>query len=247
MSDAYWRCSPPHTPIMKYIGSSTTSKNTKNKHQVLGDERARHADLQHERQHQERLGVAGVRHVVPRVDDDEERDEHRQDVERQADAVEADRVVRLDDVDPLLVDRELERAGPVVVEHRQRPDADRERGAGRQDRDLLVELLLRAGDEQHHEHADHRQERAEGEQVVVAEIHGVPLDVQEDEHDAADHGAAEQQRAVLVDLAGLDGLQGVAAFRRHVPRCVDRAVDDAAGRRCGRAMCRSWRRRARRR
>ena len=31
MSDAYWRCSPPHTPIMKYIGSSTTSKNTKNK------------------------------------------------------------------------------------------------------------------------------------------------------------------------------------------------------------------------
>ncbi len=29
-SDAYWRCSPPHTPIMKYIGSSTTSKNTKN-------------------------------------------------------------------------------------------------------------------------------------------------------------------------------------------------------------------------
>ena len=26
---AYWRCSPPHTPIMKYIGSSTTSKNTK--------------------------------------------------------------------------------------------------------------------------------------------------------------------------------------------------------------------------
>ena len=53
-----------------------------------------------------------------------------------------------------------------------------------------------------------------------------PLDVQEDEHDGADHGAAEQQRAVLVDLAGLDGLQGVAAFRRDVARCVDRAVDD---------------------
>ena len=30
-SDAYCRCSPPHTPIMKYIGSSTTSKNTKNR------------------------------------------------------------------------------------------------------------------------------------------------------------------------------------------------------------------------
>ena len=34
------------------------------------------------------------------------------------------------------------------------------------------------------------------------------------------------ERAVLVDLAGLDGLQGVAAFRRHVTRRVDRAVDD---------------------
>ncbi len=29
--DAYWRCSPPHTPMRKYIGSSTTSKNTKNR------------------------------------------------------------------------------------------------------------------------------------------------------------------------------------------------------------------------
>ena len=28
---AYRLFSPPHTPIMKYIGSSTTSKNTKNK------------------------------------------------------------------------------------------------------------------------------------------------------------------------------------------------------------------------
>ena len=31
LSDAYAGCSPPHTPIMKYIGSSTTSKNTKNR------------------------------------------------------------------------------------------------------------------------------------------------------------------------------------------------------------------------
>ena len=30
-NDAYWRFSPPHTPIMKYIGSSTTSKKTKNR------------------------------------------------------------------------------------------------------------------------------------------------------------------------------------------------------------------------
>ena len=42
---------------------------------------------------------------------------------------------------------------------------------------------------------------------------------------AADRGGAEQERAVLVDLAGLDGLQGVTAFGRHHTRAVDRAVD----------------------
>ena len=31
MSEAYCRFSPPQTPIMKYIGSSTTSKKTKNR------------------------------------------------------------------------------------------------------------------------------------------------------------------------------------------------------------------------
>ncbi len=30
-SDAYCRFGPPHTPIMRYIGRSTTSKNTKNR------------------------------------------------------------------------------------------------------------------------------------------------------------------------------------------------------------------------
>ena len=42
--------------------------------QVLGDERARHAGLQHQHQHEERLGVAGVGHVVPAVDHHQERD-----------------------------------------------------------------------------------------------------------------------------------------------------------------------------
>jgi len=31
LSDAYWRFSPPQTPIMKYIGNRTSSKKTKNK------------------------------------------------------------------------------------------------------------------------------------------------------------------------------------------------------------------------
>ena len=68
--------------------------------EVLGDERARHADLEDEHQHQERLRVPGVGHVVPGVDSDQERDHHRQEVQRQADAVETDRVVGLDHADP---------------------------------------------------------------------------------------------------------------------------------------------------
>ena len=76
--------------------------------QVLGDERAGHARLQHEHQDEERLRVAGVGHVVPRVDHHEERDGHRQEVERQADAVETDRVVGVDHRDPLRVDEELQ-------------------------------------------------------------------------------------------------------------------------------------------
>ena len=49
-SDAYCRCSPPHTPIMKYIGSSTSFEEHEEQDQVLGDERAGHAGLQHEHQ-----------------------------------------------------------------------------------------------------------------------------------------------------------------------------------------------------
>ena len=31
LMDAYWRLGPPHTPMRKYIGSSVSSKNTKNR------------------------------------------------------------------------------------------------------------------------------------------------------------------------------------------------------------------------
>ncbi len=108
LSEAYLRCSPPHTPIMKNIGSSTSFEEHEEQDQVLRHERAGHADLQDQHQDEERLGVARVGHVVPAVDHHEERDRHRQDVERQADAVDADRVVGVDHRDPLGVDEELQ-------------------------------------------------------------------------------------------------------------------------------------------
>jgi hypothetical protein len=152
---------------MKYIGSSTTSKNTKNSIEVLGDERAGHAGLQNEHQHEERLGVAGVGHVLPAVDHHQEGDRHRQEVQRQADAVEADRVVRVDHRDPLGVDEELQLLGLAVVEGEERDDADRERGAGGRDADELHGRLVAARDEHHHEHADERQEGADGQQPIL--------------------------------------------------------------------------------
>ena len=77
--------------------------------EVLRDERAGHAGLQHQHQDEERLRVARVRHVVPRVDHHQQGDDHRQDVQRQADAVEADGVGGLDRLDPVVRGEELER------------------------------------------------------------------------------------------------------------------------------------------
>ena len=82
---------------------------------------------------------------------------------------------------------------------------------------MLVELLVRRGDEHHHQHADQRQEGADAEEPVVVVISmkcpsAFSLRVDEDEHDRTDRGCAEQQRAVLVDLAGLDWLQRVAGL-----------------------------------
>ena len=53
---------------------------------------------------------------------------------------------------------------------------------------------------------------------VGENFHGclrLPSDVEDDQDDGTDRGGAEEQRAVLVDLAGLDGLEGVATFARR--------------------------------
>ena len=142
--------------------------------QVLGDERAGHTGLQHEHQDVERLGIARVGHVVPRVDHDEERDAHRQEVQRQADAVETDGVARLDDRNPLSVDSELQRAPTIwmaVVEQHQGDDADNQRCASGDDADALDTGLVVLGPEHHDEHADERQEGAQREDEVVVKIH----------------------------------------------------------------------------
>jgi hypothetical protein len=90
--------------------------------------------------------------VVPAVDHHEHRDHHRQEVQRQADAVDADVISALDHRDPVRLGDELHLAGLVVVELRQRVHADRQRRECRQQRDRFVQLFLCLGDEQHHQH-----------------------------------------------------------------------------------------------
>jgi hypothetical protein len=143
--------------------------------EVLGDEGAGHARLEHEHQHVERLRVARGGHVVPGVDHHEHGDDHRVEVQREADPVEADRVRRLDRVDPVVRREELERLGAAVVELREGVHAHGEGGDGREQRHSLRGALVILGDEQHHQHARQRQEGAEAEQpLLVLEyvVHG---------------------------------------------------------------------------
>ena len=135
--------------------------------QVLRDERAGHTGLQHEHQDVERLGVAGVGHVVPRVDHHEERDAHRQEVQRQADAVKADGVSRPDHFNPFGVDRELELLALSVVKLNERVDADQQGRSSGRDADGLDAGLIVLRPEHHDERADERQERADGQQPIV--------------------------------------------------------------------------------
>ena len=142
--------------------------------EVLGDEGAGHTGLQHQHQDEECLRVTRRRHVVPRVDHHEHGDDHRQEVQRQADAVEADGVPALDDRDPLRVGEELQLLRLVVVELGERVHAHAQRGHRREHRHLLVQQFLCLGDEEHHQHTGQRQECAEAQQpVLVAEdVHG---------------------------------------------------------------------------
>ena len=76
--------------------------------EVLGDERADHARLEQQDQREERLRVVRLGEVVPGVDDAADRHQHREEHQRQRDAVDAHVVAAVDHVDPLLVGRELQ-------------------------------------------------------------------------------------------------------------------------------------------
>ena len=87
--DAYSRFGPPHTPIMKNIGSSTTSKKMKKRIRSWATNVPFMPDLEQQDQREERLRVVRLGEVVPGVDDAQDRDEHREEQQRQRDAVDA--------------------------------------------------------------------------------------------------------------------------------------------------------------
>ena len=108
----------------------------------MGDERPRHTDLQHQHQHDERLRVASVWHVVPGIDHDEQRHDHRQEVQRKADAIEADGVIRLNDGDPLTVNEELQLLTLIKIEAKQRVHTNSCGHRRSKNADLLMCLLF---------------------------------------------------------------------------------------------------------
>ena len=143
--------------------------------QVLGDERAEHAGVQYQDQDQEALGILRLGEVVPRVDDHQGHDQRGEQDQRKGDAVDAEDVPGVDDVDPRLVDHELEVAVGQVP-HLEAPggdDGDHQGDHRGDERDLLEQRLLILRDEHHHGGADQRHEHQEAQSPAVPEIfHG---------------------------------------------------------------------------
>src|ERR1051325_7072360 len=101
---AYNRFSPPHTPMMKYIGMSITSHIIEEE-EIERDEDADHPGGQHEEERVE-PGFA-LRDVGPAAEDRERHQERRQQNEEQGNPVHADREMDAPGRDPRDVDREL--------------------------------------------------------------------------------------------------------------------------------------------
>jgi len=139
--------------------------------EVLGDERSRHAHLENEHEDEERLRIPRVRNVIEAVDDDEKGDHHAEEIQREADAVEADEVAALDERDPLGIGDELHRAGLREVEAQQRDDADDHGCNRRGERHELDRRFLRTRYDDEDCGAEERQERADAQQPVVVGQH----------------------------------------------------------------------------
>ena len=101
---------------MKYIGSRTTSKNTKKRIRSWATKVPTMPVSRMRMRMRKAFGLPGSGKWFQRVDDAERHDEQGEGQQRQRDAVEADDVAAVDDVDPVLVDDELQLAGVVVVE-----------------------------------------------------------------------------------------------------------------------------------
>ena len=139
--------------------------------QVLGEEGAVHPRLEHEHEDQERLGVVRLGPVVPRVHDAHDGDHHRQQEQRQRDAVDAHVVAAVDDVDPAVVHDELELAAVPVVELRQQIDAHAGGGDREHEGHGLLGRLLRTRHEQEQTGGDGRKEHGGAERPVVEGVH----------------------------------------------------------------------------
>ena len=138
--------------------------------QVLGHEGAEHAGVEHQHQDEERLGVAGIRDVVPRVDDDQRGDQQGQGHQRERDPVEADREPGVDHLDPPAVDQELQLLGLVVVEVLQEQHAHHGRAQAGDQGDELVGLLLLARDHHHDGDPDEGEEDHQGDAPVIQKV-----------------------------------------------------------------------------
>ena len=131
--------------------------------EVLRDEGTGHANLQHQHENQKRLRITRRRDVIPRIDHHQHGDDHAQDVQRQAQTIEANREVAMDDFDPRRVGEELQLAGAAIAELRQRVHPNYQCGKRGEQRDLLVQQFLPLGDEHHDEYTNERQEGADRE------------------------------------------------------------------------------------
>ena len=119
--------------------------------EVLGHEGAEHAGVEHEDEDEERLRVVRLGEVVPAVDDHQRGDQQRERDQRQRQPVDPDEVVRVDDLDPRLVDDELQaRRRRRSRSRRSRRRRRRPRPALAPSATTLMQLLLALGDEHHH-------------------------------------------------------------------------------------------------
>ena len=135
--------------------------------QVLGDECAGHAGLQNKQQRKERLRLAWARHMIKRINNDEQSNDHAQQIKRQADAVNAYQIRTLDHRDPFFVDDELQFVGLIKVEFHCRKNTDHESCNRRNQSDEFDKLIGGLGCNHQHDDAEQWQECADTQQPVV--------------------------------------------------------------------------------